>query len=154
MATTGLKFGIPDIELGCFSGMKINPSSFVGHELIALFCPIDPAGAAREIAAYTRHFGDFVDCDAWLLTFADQCSNAAVDGARRLLTIPDPDRRAWIAFRNVAHDPEELDRSSGAVFLFSRGGALHRYWHGDGHVDGVLAELHAPTFEHQHAISD
>jgi hypothetical protein len=40
-----------------------------------------------------------------------------------------------------------LDRESGATFLFTRGGNLHRYWHGPGHIDEVLAELKIPPSE-------
>jgi hypothetical protein len=150
MGFADFKSGVPDIELGCASGAKINPSSFVGHELIALFCPLDPAAAEREIAAYRNRGADFVDHDAWLLAFADQCGDIAVDDTARALIIADPDRRGWVAFRNMAAHPEEFDRNSGATFLFTRGGRLHRYWHGAGHADDVLAELYTPAWEHPH----
>jgi hypothetical protein len=153
MATLNLKFGIPDIELGCASGTKINPSSFAGHELIVLFCPADSSQAAQEIAAYQRHRDEFASRDAWLLTFADDCEDIAVDGVGRVLTIPDRDRHAWVAFRNATPHPEEFDRESGAVFLFTRGGGLHRYWHGTGHVDEVVRELRTPSSEHPHQLS-
>jgi hypothetical protein len=147
MVLAGFRFGVPDLELGCSSGTRINPSSFVGHELIALFCPLDEAAAQTEMAAYRARGAEFLDHDAWLLTFADHCGAIAVDGAARLLTIPDGDRRGWVAFRNLAAHPEELDRSSGATFMFTRGGSLHRLWQGSGHVEEVLAELRAPSFE-------
>jgi hypothetical protein len=150
---TDLKFGIPDLELGCSSGTKINPASFVGHELIALFCPLDAGLAAQEIEAYRRHSAEFVKRDAWLLTFTEHCNNLSVDGAGRVLTISDPDRHAWVAFRNLTAHPDEMDRSSGATFLFARGGGLHRYWHGGGHVDDVLSELRIPSSEHLHQLA-
>jgi hypothetical protein len=150
MASTDLKFGIPDLELCCASGAKLNPASFAGHELIALFCPIDVAKSAQEIAAYRQHSVELVKRDAWLLTFADHCDDLSVDGAERVLTIPDPEKRAWVAFRNLTTHPEEMDRSSGATFLFTRGGGLHRYWHGAGHVDEVLSELRVPSSQHRH----
>ena len=152
MSSANLKFGIPDIELGCVSGAKINPSSFAGHELIALFCPLDPTSAAREIAAYRRHGAEFVERDAWLLTFAEHCDDVSVNGAARALAIPDPERHAWVAFRDLTEHPEQLDRSSGATFMFTRGGGLHRYWHGAGHVDDVLAELRAPCSMHHQQV--
>lgn len=154
MASIQLKYGIPDIELGCASGAKINASSFAGHELIALFCPFDAAGASQEIAAYRRHVAELVERDAWLLTFAEHCEDVSVDGPNRLLTIPDRDRHAWVAFRDLTEHPEEMDRSSGATFLFRRGGGLHRYWHGVGHVDEVLAELGTPASQHPHQLAD
>jgi hypothetical protein len=153
MAKIHLKYGIPDIELGCAAGTKINPSCFAGHELIALFCPLDAGAAAQEIEAYRRHSASFVERDAWLLTFADQCSDASVDGPARVLTIPDRDRHAWVAFRDLTGHSEEFDRSSGATFLFTRGGGLHRYWHGPGHVDEVLKELRVPSSQHPHQLA-
>ena len=152
MTETSLKFGVPDLELG-FSSGTVNPASLVGHELIALFCPLDATAAAQEIAAYRRHSAEFVERDAWLLSFAEHCDNLAIDGAGRVLTIPDPDKHAWVAFRNLTAQPEEMDRSSGATFLFTRGGGLHRYWHGTGHVDDVLAELRIPSSQHLHQVA-
>lgn len=153
MNAIDLKFGIPNIELGGASGSKINPSSFAGHELIVLFCPLEPAEACGEIGEYLSHSAEFVDRDAWLLTFADDCDNIAVDGGGRVLTIPDPERHAWVAFRNLTRHAEEMDRGSGATFLFTRGGRLHRFWHGSGHVNEVLAELATPSSEHLNHIA-
>lgn len=152
MTKTGLKFGIPDLELVCSSG-TVNPASFAGHDLIALFCPLDAAAAAQEIAAYRQHSVEFVERDAWLLTFAEHCNDMSVDGGGRVLTIPDPNRNAWVAFRNLTELPEEMDRGSGATFLFTRGGGLHRYWHGAGHVEEVLAELRISSSEHRHQLA-
>jgi hypothetical protein len=148
MNSVELKFGIPDIDLPCPSGSKVNPASFAGHDLIVLFGPLDPVAAAQEIAAYGEQIAEFVASDAWLLAFADECSG--VGGRSRVLTIPDPERHAWVAFRDITDHPEEMDRSSGAVFLFTRGGNLHRYWHGSGHVDEIIAELRTSSFHHAH----
>jgi hypothetical protein len=150
MKMIDLKFGIPDLELGCGAGMKVNPSSFAGHELIALFCPLDAGQAAQEIASYRAHGADFVKRDAWLLTFGEHCGDVTVESGYRTLTIPDHERHAWVAFRDLTRHAEEFDRSSGATFLFTRGGSLHRYWHGTGHVEEVLAELSTPSSEHPH----
>lgn len=143
-----LKFGIPDIELASMSGMKINPSNFAGHELVVLFGPLEPVEEEREIAAYRQHCAEFVDRDAWLLAFTEHCGQLNVDGASRVLTISDPDRRAWTAFCNLTHHAEEMDRSNGATFLFTRGGGMHRYWPGSGHVNDLLAELRLPSSEY------
>ena len=153
MQRTALKFGIPNLELGCPSGTKINPASFAGHELIALFCPTDAAEASQEITAYRQHCAEFVKRDAWLLTFVEHCEDVSVDGVRRVLTIPDPQRHAWVAFRDLTPHPEEMDRSSGATFLFTRGGGLHRYWHGSGHVEDLLSELRIPSSQHSHQFA-
>ncbi len=151
MNSVELKFGIPDVEFTCASGRKVNPASFAGHDLIVLFGPLDPVASAQEIAAYRDLGAEFVASDAWLLAFADECADN--QGAARVLTIPDPDRRAWIAFRDMTAHPEEMDRSSGAVFLFTRGGNLHRYWHGSGHVGEIIAELRTPSFHHPHQLA-
>ncbi|HEV2596457.1 MAG TPA: hypothetical protein VGU01_14795 [Sphingomicrobium sp.] len=145
MDAIDLKFGIPNIELGCASGEMVNPSSFAGHELVVLFCPLDPGAAFEEIAKFLAHSAEFVERDAWLLTIAERGGDLAVDGAGRALkTIPDPGRHAWVAFRELTPHDEVMDRESGATFLFTRGGNLHRYWQGSGHVDDVLAELKNP----------
>lgn len=142
MNALDLKFGIPNMELGCASGAKVNPSSFAGHDLVVLFCPLDMSAASDEIAAFREHSAEFVERDAWLLTIAEVAGDLAEDGDGRVLTIPDAGRQAWVAFRDLTPHAEKLDRESGATFLFSRGGNLHRYWHGPGHVADVLAELH------------
>lgn len=154
MASVGFKFGIPNVELRCASGDSINPSSFAGHELIVLFSPLDPVAAEREIASYRRHCAEFVQRDAWLLAITGHGDGLKVDGPGRVLTIPDPERHAWVAFRDLTHHVEEMDRSSGATFLFTRGGRLHRFWHGSGHVDELLAELRLPSSEHPHQLAD
>ena len=147
---TQLSFGIPDIELECSPDRKINPASFAGHDLIVLFGPLD--ASQQEIAAYRHHSDELVKRDAWLLAFADE-GGPQVDGERRVLTIADPKRHAWVAFRNLTSHHEELDRGDGATFLFTRGGSLHRYWHGPGHVEEVLAELQTPSAEHRHEVA-
>ena len=144
--TTPLRFGIPDIDLACSQDVSINPSAFAGHHLIALFCPIDEEQAADEITSYRRRARDFVTEDAWILAFADQCARLPQIG--QPLLIADPSRRAWVAFRDLADSPEALDRADGAAFLFTRGGGLQRCWHGAGHVDDVLKELHKPASQH------
>lgn len=133
---------IPDIAIVCGSGRVINPRSFAGHALVVLFAPLD--APEPELAAFRHHCDDFVKCDAWLLTFADTWElNSA--GEPHMLTAADPERRAWVGFRDLTEHPEELDRGDGATFLFARGGTLQRYWHGPGHVHEVLDALKAPS---------
>ena len=144
---------IPRLELGCSSGTKINSSDFAGHDLIVLFGPLDPVSSEREIASYHHHCAELVDRDVWLLAFTEHCDELNIDGAGRVLIIPDSDRHAWVAFRDLTHHAEEMDRDSGATFLFTRGGALNRYWHGSGHVDEVLAELRTPRLENPHQLA-
>lgn len=140
-----LKFGIPDIDLACSPELSINPSSFVGHHLVVLFCSTDAEQGAREIEAYAKHSREFAAEDAWILAFGDQCGLKPQVG--QPLMIADKDRHAWVAFRDLVESPESLDRGDGATFLFGRGAGLRRYWHGSGHVQEVLEELHQPAFE-------
>lgn len=149
MTTPHLKFGIPDIELACSEGRKINPSSFAGHSLVVVFCPLDPEQAASEAEAYRRLASKFVAHDAWILAIGEDCGSPP-HGATQLLTISDADRHAWTAFRDLTDSAETLDRGDGAVFFFSRGGGLHRYWHGSGHAHDVLEELQTPVSQHRH----
>ena len=141
MAATALRFGIPDIELRCASGATVNPAGFAGHELVILFCPVDPAEAAREISSYRSRCADFVGYDAWVLAIGEECADVEGQGPDRILTIKDPQRGAWEALRALIDPKEALDRKSGATFFFTRGGNLHRSWSGPGHVQDVLWEL-------------
>jgi len=148
-----LKFGIPDLDLTSASGVKINPSNFAGHHLIVLFCPDDPEQAAGEMNLYRHHCADFVEHDAWLLAFGDEREATTVNGPARILTVPDPGRRAWTAFRDLTDYPEAFEWGGGAVFLFTSGGNLHRYWHGPGHVHDVLDQLRDPLNEDQDPLA-
>ena len=141
-----LKFGIPDIDIACGAGRKVNPSAFAGHELVVVFCPADPEQAAFEIDSYRKYAANFVEYDAWVLVFGDQCDLGPGQVGHPQL-IADTDRHAWVAFRDLTHSPETLDRADGATFLFTRGGGLHCYWHGSGHVHEVLEELRSPPTE-------
>ena len=144
---TPLRFGLPDIELTCSPEVAINPSAFAGHHLIALFCPTDEDEAAQEIAAYRKHSSELVVEDARILAFGNQRAGAPQIG--QPLIIADTDRRAWIAFRDLTDSRETLDRADGAVFLFTRGGGLQRFWHGSGHVLDLLEELRGPASQHR-----
>ena len=45
--STKPNYGIPDIELTLPKGGTVNPTDFIGHELVVLFCPLDHGAAAR-----------------------------------------------------------------------------------------------------------
>ena len=110
-----LKFGIPDINLACSPELSINPSSFVGHYLVVLFCSTDAEQGAREIEAYAKHSREFAAEDAWILAFGDQCGLKPQVG--QPLMIADQDRHAWVAFRDLVESPESLDRGDIAQAL-------------------------------------
>lgn len=140
---------IPDVEIDCGSGRIINPTSFAGHALVVVFGPLDASEA--ELAAYRHHAADFVNYDAWLLSFADKCELGEA-GEQHILTAADPERHAWVAFRDLTEHPEELDRGDGATFLFARGGSLQHYWHGSGHVHEVLNVLQEPSARNERPL--
>ena len=145
MMNTNLKFGIPDLELTCASGATINPAGFAGHALIAVFLPDDPETAAREMSLLRKTCTDFADSDGWILAFGNHNERVDGDTTARILTISDPGRRAWTAFRDLTDGLETIDRGRGATFLFTRGGNLQRYWEGPGHADEILQALRKPA---------
>lgn len=137
MAPGNLTFGIPDIDLVRSCGGKVNPSHFVGHQLVVLFLPTDPHERAIELEQYQRLAQAFADVDGWLLAVA---SNPERAGQGVMPIEVDPKGEAWQAFIDVAK-PDNFDRLKGAAFLFTRGGAFHRCWSGPGHASEVLEEL-------------
>ena len=144
---------LPDIWLRCEQGSLVNPAAFAGHELVVLFCPTSDADAAREISSYLKHADSFVCRDAWVMIFADSPHTLAEQG-HGMRILADPDRKAWVLFRDLTEDPEVLDRADGAVFYFARGGGLSRYWQGSGHVRRVLEELSVPACEPRAPLSN
>lgn len=137
---SGLKFGIPNIELPWSDGGTVNPSCFVGHQLVVLFLPVGTKEQAEELTAYDKVADEFADSDTWLLTI----SKSAASDSLRCPNIPialDPDGTAWQAFVKLAEAGTKLKRDNGAAFLFTRGGALCRVWPGHGHTRAVMDEL-------------
>jgi hypothetical protein len=134
----------PDIWLQCEQGSPVNPAAFAGHELVVLFCPTSHDYAAREISSYLKHAESFTCRDAWVLIFADNANTLAKQG-QGMRIVADPERKAWVLFRDLTEEPEALDRADGAVFYFARGGGLSRYWQGSGHVRQVLKEVSLPA---------
>ena len=136
--STKPNYGIPDIELPLPKGGTVNPTDFIGHELVVLFCPSDRTAAARELEDYNRHADQFSYNDAWMIAV---CDDAETLPASRMTIAADPDLAAWRAFRECLDPPTQLPREDGAVFLFGRGGCVTRAWPGSGHADGVAIEL-------------
>jgi hypothetical protein len=136
--STKPNYGIPDIELPLPKGGTVNPTDFIGHELVVLFCPLDRSAAARELEDYNRHADQFSYNDAWVIAV---CDDAEALPAGRTTIAADPDLAAWRAFSECLDPPTQLPREDGAVFLFGRGGCVTRTWPGSGHADGVAIEL-------------
>ena len=132
------KHGLPDIELPSPGGGTVNPTDFAGHELIVLFCPLDPGAAEREMADYGRRADQLSYNDAWMIAVGE---DPKVPPASRTTLASDADLGAWRAFGESLDPPRQLPREEGAVFLFGRGGCLTRAWQGAGHASEVEAEL-------------
>jgi peroxiredoxin len=131
-------YGIPDIELPLPTGGTVNPTDFIGHELVVLFCPLDRGAAARELADYNRIADQLSYNDVWMIVV---CDDATTLPASRMTIAADPDLAAWRAFRECFDPPVQLPRLDGAVFLFGRGGCVTRAWPGSGHARDVVKEL-------------
>ena len=137
MTLGNLSFGIPNIDVARSRGGTVNPCHFVGHQLVVLFLPNDAREQAVELEQYEKLASDIADVDGWLLAIGSEPGKSGREG------IPiafDPNGKVWGAFTEVAK-AEDLDRSKGATFLFTRGGAFHRFWSGPGHASDVLEEL-------------
>jgi hypothetical protein len=136
--TANRDFGIPDIELPCAKGGTVNPSFFVGHELVVLFCPSDRTAAAKELAQYNARADQLSYNDAWMVAVCDPVET--LPGSRITLA-GDEDLRGWRTFCGRLDPAVQLPRDEGAVFLFGRGGCLQRMWEGTGHAADVVEEL-------------
>lgn len=137
MLTTRLNYGIPNIELSWSCGGTVNPSCFAGHQLVVLFLPHDREQQRVEFESYNRLAEELSATDAWFLVIGDE-THIQSNGETPVAL--DPDGKAWLAFKGVAGDGK-LERSDGAVFFFTRGGAFHRLWPGRGHAREVIEEL-------------
>lgn len=135
-----LTFGIPDIELPWNRGGTVKPSCFAGHQLIVLFLPADAGQQAAELAAYEELAADFAETDAWFLSVGGNLASGLADRTN-IPIASDSEGVAWRAFEKVANRAPKLDRSEGAAFFFTRGGAFHRVWPGQGHAREVMDEL-------------
>jgi peroxiredoxin len=144
MATSRLRYGIPDIDLPRVDGGEINPSELIGHDFVVFFCPADRAAAVREIEDYRSRSEDFEKCGAWLigvLTDRHEELPAGPADEPHLPVARDPDGAAWAAFESLL-DPESCSaKEAGGTFLFARGGCLARAWPGSGHAADALCEL-------------
>ena len=136
MLASELNFGVPDLDLNWTCGGTVNPSCFVGHPLVVLFLPVAMEEAVAELESFDAVSEEFFGLDAWCLVVArKKLSGSAHSGPIAL----DANDSAWTRFTRLAKI--ETARERGGIFLFTRGGALHRVWQGRGHAREVLAEL-------------
>lgn len=129
--------GLPDVELAGAEGRSVNPSHFAGHDLVVLFCPADRDAAARELAAYNAITGDLAYNDAYMIAV---CDAGAGEPASRICIASDTDH-AWEAFRPCLDGHQQSSVTSGAAFLFGRGGCLRKVWRGCGYAAEVAEAL-------------
>jgi peroxiredoxin len=132
---------IPDVVLQRAGGGEINPSALAGHELVVIFCPADPAAAAREIETYRALAGEFQDHGVWLLgVLADGIEPIQpAAGEPRIALAHDSSGAAWPTFAPWLDD-SKAGRAPGATFLFTHRGGFDRVWAGTGHAKEVLEE--------------
>ena len=141
MATTRVKYGIPDVELPRGTGGSINPRCFAGHVLVVLFCPAETGLAEKELADYAARAPDLVNYDAWLIAVREEGGGSRRSGEGAIRTVSDPAGLAWRAFGELAHVDQPLNPLNGATFLFGRGEALLRVWSGAAKAADVLSEI-------------
>lgn len=136
MFASELNFGMPNVDLTWSCGGTVNPSCFAGHQLVVLFLPTDERQQVTEFQSYDKVADELAGTDAWFLVVGKE-SGTSEPGSVPIAF--DPDEKAWKAFTKLAKiNP---DRTAGAVFLFTRGGALHHAWPGPGHASEVVREL-------------
>ena len=140
-----LRFGIPDVELACPKGGSINPSTFVGHQLVVLFLPTDLAASISELADYASYAAELSATDAWILNIARKADSSLENRPECHALASDPDDKAWHAFLRLTRRREKSPREDGAVYLFGRGGGLQGFWPGAGHSADVIRELRQPS---------
>lgn len=147
MTTTGLIYGIPDVELQQTKGGTINPGCFAGHVLVVLFLPADPVAESMELDAYGEQAHHFGANDAWLIAVHGQGGRIQAEPEPKFAMAQDVGGNAWAAFEALARPLPKLVRSEGATFLFGRGGAFQRVWAGVGHAADVTRELNQRCFD-------
>ena len=137
MSAAYSRYGIPDVELPRAGGGTVNPADFVGHEVIVLFCPIDPEAAERDVADYVLHSNDFCESDAWVIGICDEEQPSCTHPEEPLTMALDEQGLAWRAFQDLLEPRRQTPREKGGVFLFDRGGGFRRSWAGSGHAADV-----------------
>ena len=132
---------IPDVVLQRAGGGALNTSAFIGQEFVLIFCPADPAAAAREIEAYRGLVGEFQDHGVWILgVLADGIDQPRREAGEPSIALAhDPSGAAWSAFAPWLEDSNS-QRAPGATFLFTRSGCFDQSWAGTGHAKEVLEE--------------
>jgi hypothetical protein len=134
MLARELNFGIPDLDLQWTCGGTVNPSCFAGHQLLVLFLPTDEGKQSAEFESYEKLADELAGTDAWFLVIG-----TALPKPGNVPVALDPTGKAWAAFNDIAK--VKLDRTEGAAFFFTRGGAFHRVWPGQGHAAQIVREL-------------
>ena len=147
MGATELCYGIPDIRLPRVGGGAINPSDFVGHELVVFFCPAGAADAKAEVDSFRSRAAAFADAGAWVIGILGE---GAVErhepaGTAEIALAGDPDGSAWAAFESLLAEEQRGEERNGATFLFARGGSLDAAWPGSGRAEEALRALRGPA---------
>ena len=135
-------FRVPNITLERVGGGVINPSALLGQKLVVIFCPSDPAAAAREIESYRALADAFEEQGVWILgVLADGIDPpSSGPGEPSIALLRDPAGAAWAAFHPGLPEPLVAGRGEGATFLFEQWGCLGHGWTGSGHAKEVLQE--------------
>lgn len=129
------KTSIPDIELARSDGVPVNPSHFIGHDLIVLFLPGNEKDSVRDLAEYDALADRLARDDAYMIVICEVATNSTHS---RVANVSDPESKAWKEFDTTDQAPR---RAEGAVYLFGRGGCLRRRWEGPGHAQDVFTAL-------------
>lgn len=129
---------LPDIELACAHGTRVNPSDFAGHQLLVMFCPANLPDAMHELEEYNSLADALAFNDAFLIVICDPNTGLP---ASRVTLASDPEGLAWEALAGCLEEEVQADRDKGAAFLLGRGGCLNRSWHGQGHAQSVRKAL-------------
>lgn len=141
MATAAQGRRIPDLALQRVGGGELNPSALIGQKAVVLFCPADPAAAAREIEDYRALAKAFEEHGVWIIgILADGMEPSRhAPGEPSIALMRDPSGIAWATFAPWLESGTS-DRAQGAAFLFEQWGCLGHAWAGAGHANSVLEE--------------
>ena len=143
MLETRTRYGLPDIVLPRLGGGCVNPSSFVGHDLLVVFCPEEKVAALATLSELSERACDLADRDTWLLAIVADAQTQLPDSPSTcsITVATDADGSAWSAFQTLVEDKAGSAAREGGAYLFSRGGAIAGFWPGTGHVGDVLREI-------------
>jgi peroxiredoxin len=147
MGATALCYGIPDIRLPRVGGGAINPSDFVGHELVVFFCPAGAADAMKEVESFRSRAAAFADAGAWVIGILGEgpVEQHQAAGTAEIALASDPDGSAWAAFESLLDEEQRGEERNGGTFLFARGGSLDAAWPVCGRAEVALNALRGPA---------